>query len=465
MPSTYLDIDITFQPREGGRLRFQADSGQGQASGELPDLNADSEFRELLLGLRTDDTSEDDLITLGKKLYSALFQGEMLNLLMRVKGAQAEDQGIRLKLRTAPADTEVAVLPWEFLFDPQLDNPFVLLGISVVRYPQAPVRTPSLECKPPLRLLLTGAQPSDMPNAEVDRELDAVIAALKERKLLDQSRIEVVEERHLTRATLQRRLREGFQIWHFAGHGGFSRDKRNGVLFFEDVNGSQDAVSARELGILMNGGGARLIVLDACESGARASAPFRSLSPSLIANGIPAVISMQFAVPEESTTAFAGEFYYALSEGLPIDACVTEGRKAVVGISGLRRPDWGIPTVYTRASDGVLFQLPKKAAAADGATGGINLQGAQVQGSVNISSGNSTVSGNTINIGLANHPSPEVRSLYNQFILKQQRLEVINEQLCIFGRMADPSIVNQARELVAEIEGLRKQIDQRLTQS
>ncbi|KAB8145025.1 CHAT domain-containing protein [Chloroflexia bacterium SDU3-3] len=459
MPSTYRDIDITFQPREGGRLRFQADSDQGQASGELPDLNADSEFQELLLGLRTDDTSEDDLITLGKKLYSALFQGEMLNLLMRVKGALSEDQGIRLKLRTAPGDAEVAVLPWEFLFDPQLDNPFVLLGISVVRYPQAPVRTPSLECKPPLRLLLTGAQPSDMPNAEVDRELDAVIAALKERKLLDASRIEVVEERHLTRATLQRRLREGFQIWHFAGHGGFSRDKRNGVLFFEDSTGSQDAVSARELGILMSGGGMRLIVLDACESGARASAPFRSISPSLIANGIPAVISMQFAVPEESTTAFAGEFYYALSEGLPIDACVTEGRKAVVGISGLRRPDWGIPTVYTRASDGVLFQLPKQAAA-DGAAGGINMQGANVQGNVNISSGNSTVSGNTINIGTPSDVQRERESLQQQLSFTRRRSSELQKQKAIFGFSADPSIIIQLEETEKEIA----QLEQRLRQ-
>ena len=69
----------------------------------------------------------------------------------------------------------------------------------------------------------------------------------------------------------------------------------------------------------------------------------------------------------ESTRAFAGEFYHALANGVPIDACVTEGRRAVMNTTGLGRPDWGIPTVYTRARDGRLFELPPLEARAAGA--------------------------------------------------------------------------------------------------
>jgi hypothetical protein len=63
-------------------------------------------------------------------------------------------------------------------------------------------------------------------------------------------------------------------------------------------------------------------------------------------------------VPDASARAFAGEFYRTLAEGFPIGACVTEGRKAVMGAVGLGRADWGIPVVYTRAPDGKLFDLP-----------------------------------------------------------------------------------------------------------
>src|SRR5262249_29190926 len=87
--------------------------------------------------------------------------------------------------------------------------------------------------------------------------------------------------------------------------------------------------------------------------------PFRNAAPALIRAQIPAVVAMQFTVPEEATRAFATEFYRALAEGFPIDACVTEGRKAVMNATGLGRADWGIPVVYTRAQDGKLFELPQ----------------------------------------------------------------------------------------------------------
>ena len=102
----------------------------------------------------------------------------------------------------------------------------------------------------------------------------------------------------------------------------------------------------------------RLIVLDACKGAKLATDPFRSTAPALIRAQIPAVVAMQFTVPEEATRAFATEFYRALAQGFPIDACVTEGRKAVMNATGLGRADWGIPVVYTRAHDGRLFELP-----------------------------------------------------------------------------------------------------------
>ena len=199
---------------------------------------------------------------------------------------------------------------------------------------------------------MTGAHTP--PQTDVERELNEVVAALSE---LGQH-VQITVEPHLTPQKLQLLLREGFHVWHFVGHGGFAKDGATGRLFFEDATGDSEPVSAMQLGIMLNRSSLRLVMLDACQGGKLATDPFRSMAPALIRAQIPAVVAMQFTVPEEATRAFAGEFYRALAQGFPIDACVTEGRKAVMNASGLSNADWGIPVVYTRAPDGRLFELP-----------------------------------------------------------------------------------------------------------
>lgn len=51
----------------------------------------------------------------------------------------------------------------------------------------------------------------------------------------------------------------------------------------------------------------------------------------------------------------AAEFYAALVNGFPVDAAMAEARKAIYS-----RPndiEWGTPVLYTRAPDGVLFNV------------------------------------------------------------------------------------------------------------
>jgi hypothetical protein len=40
-------------------------------------------------------------------------------------------------------------------------------------------------------------------------------------------------------------------------------------------------------------------------------------------------------------------FYRALGQGLPIEACMTEARKALVIATGFGQPDWASPVLYT----------------------------------------------------------------------------------------------------------------------
>jgi hypothetical protein len=303
-----------------------------------------------------------------------------------------------------------------------------MLDTSIVRYlPQSSV-IPTLKTELPLKVLLSCAQPHDQAPIKVEHELKEIQTALED--LARQGLVQLVVEPHLTRSALQRLLRQGFHIWHFAGHGGLKPDGKTSVLHFEDAQGDGESVTAMELGILLNRSGVRLIVLDACESGRLATEPFRNLAPALIRAQIPAVIAMQFKFPDEAANAFAGELYRALVEGFPIDACVTEGRKAVMAVAGLGRPDWGIPVVYTRAPDGKLFDLPAQSSQ---------------------SASPSTARAAPSMLDPSEH-AEEIAALHAQLVEKQRRLYALELQKARYGFNTPPEVATEIDRLNGKLD-------------
>lgn len=349
----YLDFEITILPQETGHYSVAVSTPGGDAAGVLSLPTDNPDFQALLKRLELLDTDETVLSELGQMLFLALFQGAIKEVYTRSQGILLNDQGLRLRLNISPKATAVLGLPWEFLYDPD-QGPLALLDAPIVRYLPESARTPLLQTELPLRVLLTGAQTP--PALEVERELQEVQAALSE--LGEQ--VQITLEPHLTPRKLQHLLREDFHVWHFVGHGSYSRDGRTGQLALEDDHGDAEMVSATQLGILLNRSTLRLVVLDACQGARLAIDPFRSMAPAIIRADVAAVVAMQFTVPEEATRAFAGEFYRALAAGLPIDTCVTEGRKAVMNSVGLNRADWGTPVIYTRARDARLFDIEQQ---------------------------------------------------------------------------------------------------------
>jgi predicted ATPase len=353
MFTEYVDFEIQIGALSESRHAVTASGPGGDASGALVLPTHDPIYQALAARLAALDTDEAMLGELGRLLFGALFQGAIRDVYIRSLGTLTPDQGLRLRLNIGPDAAAAIALPWEFLYDPD-QGPLALLDAPVMRYLPQAARVPTLETTLPLKVLVTGAQTP--PQMEVERELNEVTAALSK---LGQH-VQITVEPHLTTGKLQKLLRDGFHIWHFVGHGGFGKDGSTGRLLFEDASGDAEPISSMQLGIMLNRSGLRLVVLDACQGGKLATDPFRSMAPALIRAQIPAVIAMQFSVPESATRAFAGEFYRSLAEGFPIDACVTEGRKAVMNASGLHNADWGIPVVYTRAPDGRLFRLPSQ---------------------------------------------------------------------------------------------------------
>ena len=83
------------------------------------------------------------------------------------------------------------------------------------------------------------------------------------------------------------------------------------------------------------------------------SDPFAGTAQSLVQQGTPAVIAMQFEITDEAAITLAHEFYAALADGYPVDGALAEARKAIFGQEN--DIEWGTPVLYMRAQDGNVF--------------------------------------------------------------------------------------------------------------
>jgi hypothetical protein len=58
---------------------------------------------------------------------------------------------------------------------------------------------------------------------------------------------------------------------------------------------------------------------------------------------------------DDAAIAFSGRFYTALAAGLSVDEAATAGRRAMWDIKPGETLEWGVPVLYMRSADGVLF--------------------------------------------------------------------------------------------------------------
>ncbi|MEJ2211980.1 MAG: CHAT domain-containing protein, partial [Anaerolineae bacterium] len=364
---TYWDFDLLVESTEERYRARVLNSPAGQASAEFALPFSELELENFLLrvgrprrGARRLESPEMAAArAFGGRLFGAVFAGDVRSCLRSsLDQARREGAGLRIRLRFGDP-SGLADLPWEYLYDSALDR-FLVLSVDspLVRYLDMPARIEPLAVKPPIRILVMISCPRDHPPLAVDQEwakLKTALADLERRGLVTLERLETA-----TLAALQQRLRrEEYHVFHFVGHGGFDEGAQDGVLILEDEQGLGRPVSGRYLGTLLHDEHTlRLAVLNACE-GARASRtdPFAGVAQSLVQQGVPAVIAMQFEITDEAAITLAHEFYAALTDGYPVEAALTEGRRAVFAQDN--DVEWGTPVLYLRAPDGYMFDLEK----------------------------------------------------------------------------------------------------------
>jgi hypothetical protein len=265
--------------------------------------------------------------------------------------ALSQGQGLRLSIRTnAPV---VAAVPWERAVDPRDGVPLVLAHTTPITRAVAAGRSlRPLPINGPLRLLVLLASPQDLAPLQLGHErerLSAIFGPLQRAGLLDVTWIE-----HATWRDLQQALRRGpWHAVHFAGHGGVDLATDTPYLALEDMDGTSYLLDAPRVGrLLSNHPSLRLVVLSACD-GASTLRNQLSLAGQLVQSGVAAALAMQGQLSDYAATEFARTFYEALTQGVTLEAAVTDGRNAI-DLCGAG-DEWATPVLYLGSDLGALF--------------------------------------------------------------------------------------------------------------
>jgi len=351
-----LDIRIESDGRGGYRSQIlYSPAGEAVAALDLPGGDPAQ--------LAADPADPQQVRRVGAQLFDALFPGDLRSRYDVSRQMAADrDRGLRVRLRIATP--ELAQLPWEWLYDARAAE-FVALSTHtpLVRYLDVPQPGRPLRTAPPLRILVMSASPVDMPALDVARERRWLEEAVQ--PLQDAGRVERVWLAGQTVRALQDALQaETWHIFHFIGHGLFGVSGADGdegaLLLADDANQAQPLSATGLARLLADHDALRLAVLNACH-GAQSDGRslFASVATALVRRGLPAVLAMHDALSDAAAVECTRSFYGALTNGLPVDAAVTEARKAM-SLADSQSSEWATPVLFMRAPDGVLWQVAEQ---------------------------------------------------------------------------------------------------------
>lgn len=319
------------------------------------------EYQYLARSLRDVQISEPQFANeMGELLRRFLFPPQIQEEFSRslsVSQARNKD-GIRVRININQELSELYRVPWEYCRD---DKSFLALNADtpLVRYmptnrPPAPISVPDT-----VRILLAWANPEDLDQLDVQSEVEAVKEALAEFTASGRVRIEELPD--VTPTTLVSAVRQNPpHIFHFIGHGKLQNN--GGAIALDNGRKKHVLLDGDRMLRLFQGDDTKLIILSACQSGATSdkseksssAQAFMGLAPKLVWGGLPAVVAMQYDLPNRAAQPFMQTLYEFLALGRPLDTAVTEARIGL-DINILESPYWGIPVLFMRSPDGNIW--------------------------------------------------------------------------------------------------------------
>jgi len=254
---------------------------------------------------------------------------------------------------------------WELLRDPATDSPLCLSALAFVRVDKR-IEGHQDSNQSNLRMLLAISRPSGTSDVEFRTIATTIFQGLRSHT---QFTIDVL--RPPTFDQHSRVLRDAFlygkpyDLVHFDGHGFYETDFGS-FLQFEDLSGGARDIPAKEFARVMTAGAVKVVVLNACQSAYQDPADIESTMPSstpaslshtLLVNGVPPVIAMNFNVYVASAKRFMEEFYRQIGQGRPFSLAASLARKHL-SIDGIRFDedvsaidDWIVPTIFQSGQD------------------------------------------------------------------------------------------------------------------
>lgn len=158
-----------------------------------------------------------------------------------------------------------------------------------------------------------------------------------------------------------------YHIVHFDGHGNFDADSAGfqysfgsqgqGVLVFENTDGSPQIITATQIAQSLNDCSVPIFVLNACKSAQEGDGSFSSVATRLVSLGAKGVIAMAYNVQVEAAKHFIGRFYQQLVIGTDVSTAVAAARRQVINQrlrpspkGDLPLADWMVPVLYQQES-------------------------------------------------------------------------------------------------------------------
>jgi hypothetical protein len=326
--------------------------------------------RTLIRRLERRGIDQPGILRLGAMLGDALFPPSVRRLYENSRNKLKENQGLRVRLRLD--HFALANIPWEYVYVPRPDGQASVLEgflaldrhMSIVRFEVLDQPTPRLApTGGPLRFVGVMSSPVNLEPLRLDRE-----RAMLEQALGTVMAIQATIYENASTDMLIDAFSQPAHIFHFAGHGAFeptgvdaagSREGK-GVLYLENRERQAVPVPAEHLALILQRRDVRLAVLGGCQTGQRDSVnAWTGVAPALVRAGIPAVVGMQHRILDISAIAFNRQFYLTLAEGHEVDFAVHQARLAMMTGATSDNRDWGVPVLYMRSDDGVLFPPPE----------------------------------------------------------------------------------------------------------
>ncbi|HYV07018.1 MAG TPA: hypothetical protein VFB82_20650, partial [Blastocatellia bacterium] len=213
----YKDFALMIQRQGDGYLAKVTRSPGGEDSVIFQNPFTDDELEQLvsLLGHPGQDeqAAQDAARDFGSRLYKAVFAGGV-NTRLHVSLSEIDEEcGLRIQLHLSDVP-ELATLPWEYLYDPDLGPLSRLSKTPIVRYMDLKSPNRALGIKGPLRILVMISSPHDLPRLDVSKEWNKLNRSLKE--LIDRRIVKLVLLEDATIPALLDHFRDPpFHVFHF----------------------------------------------------------------------------------------------------------------------------------------------------------------------------------------------------------------------------------------------------------